>query len=176
MPELPPSAEPTPRDEMHLTPMEAGRRLLLALLVLAVTAAAAPASTTPTATGYRAALLKAINAARAAQGLQPLTLEPHLVLAARRYSSVLARTSQLTHNALGQDVGERLSAAGYRGQAYGEDLAVGMSPAGTVAAWLASPMHRQVLLSPHFRRVGLGVAHGSWQGYAAHFVTADLGS
>jgi uncharacterized protein YkwD len=98
------------------------------------------------------------------------------VLAARRYSRVLARTSQLTHTALGTDVGQRLAAAGYRGQAFGEDLAVGMTAEQTVAAWLASPMHRQVLLSPLYRRVGLGIAHGSWQGTAAHFVTADLGS
>jgi uncharacterized protein YkwD len=160
---------------MPLTQLAAGRRLLLALFLLAATAVAAPASTAPNINSYRASLLKAINAARSAQGLPPLKLEPHLSLAARRYSRVLARTSQLSHTVLGTDVGQRLAAAGYRGQAFGEDLAVGMNAQDTVAAWLASPMHRQVLLSPLFKRVGLGVAHGSWQGYAAHYVAADLG-
>jgi uncharacterized protein YkwD len=161
---------------MTLTQLAAGRRLLLAFFLLAATAAAAPASTPTPSRTYSSALLRAINSARAAQGLAPLRIEPHLALAARRYSRVLARTSQLTHLAQGQDVGERLAAAGWRGQAYGEDLAVGMTAEQTVAAWLASPMHRQVLLSPAFRRVGLGIAHGSWQGSATHFVTADLGA
>jgi uncharacterized protein YkwD len=161
---------------MSLTQLAAGRRLLLAVFLLAAAFAAAPATASPATAGYGRALLKAINAARAAQGLAPLKLEPHLVLAARRYSRVLARTSQLSHDALGRDVGQRLAAAGYRGQAFGEDLAVGMSAEQTVAAWLASPTHRQVLLSPLYKRVGLGVAHGSWQGYATHFVAADLGA
>jgi uncharacterized protein YkwD len=161
---------------MHLTQLAAARRLLLAFFLLAATFAAIPANASPGAGSYSKALLKAINSARAAEGLAPLTLEPHLVLAARRYSRVLARTSQLSHNARGRDVGQRLAAAGYKGQAFGEDLAVGMSAEQTVAAWLASPMHRQVLLSPLYKRVGLGVAHGSYQGYATHFVAADLGA
>jgi uncharacterized protein YkwD len=124
---------------------------------------------------YRDALLRAINAARGAQHLPPLRPEPHLGLAARRYSRVLARTSQLTHNALGEDVAQRLAAAGFRGSRFGENLAVGMTAAQTVAAWLASPPHRAILLSPQFRRVGLGVSAGRWQGAAVQFVTADLG-
>jgi uncharacterized protein YkwD len=161
---------------MTLTQHTAGRRLLLAFFLLAAAFAAVPANANPATASYGKALLQAINTARASQGLAPLKLEPHLVLAARRYSRVLARTSQLSHTALGRDVGQRLAAAGYRGQAFGEDLAVGMTAEQTVAAWLASPLHRQVLLSPQFRRVGLGIAHGSWQGNAAHFVTADLGA
>jgi uncharacterized protein YkwD len=161
---------------MTLIQLAAARRLLLAFFLLAAILAAAPANAAPRTPSYGKALLKAINSARVAQGLVPLKLEPHLVLAARRYSRVLARTSQLSHTALGRDVGQRLAAAGYRGQAFGEDLAVGMSAEQTVAAWLASPMHRQVLLSAQFTRVGLGVAHGSWQGAAAHFVAADLGA
>jgi uncharacterized protein YkwD len=161
---------------MPLTPLAGGRRLLLGFCLLAATFAAAPANASPTSANYGRALFNAINAARTAQGLAPLKLERHLTVAARRYSRVLARTSQLSHNALGTDVGQRLAAAGYRGQAFGEDLAVGMGAEQTVAAWLASPMHRQVLLSPLFKRVGLGVAHGSWQGFRTHFVTADLGA
>jgi uncharacterized protein YkwD len=43
--------------------------------------------------------------------------------------------------------------------------------------WLASPGHRANLLRPGFRRLGLGIATGSFPGQAgATVVTADFGS
>jgi uncharacterized protein YkwD len=42
--------------------------------------------------------------------------------------------------------------------------------------WLASPGHRANLLKPSYRRIGVGVARGTFQGYAgASIVTADFG-
>jgi uncharacterized protein YkwD len=41
--------------------------------------------------------------------------------------------------------------------------------------WLASPPHRANLLRPGFRTVGVGVARGTFQGYAgALLVTTDF--
>jgi uncharacterized protein YkwD len=42
--------------------------------------------------------------------------------------------------------------------------------------WLQSPGHRENLLRPSFRTVGLGLARGVWNGRAALYVTADFGS
>ena len=42
--------------------------------------------------------------------------------------------------------------------------------------WMQSPGHRENLLRPSFRTVGLGLARGVWSGRAALFVTADFGS
>src|SRR3954449_3569836 len=91
-----------------------------ALLALAVFAPAAGAARPQP---YRGALLRAINTARIEFHLAPLQLEPHLALAARRYSRVLARTAQISHDALGSDMQARLAAAGYRGHFFGENLA-----------------------------------------------------
>jgi uncharacterized protein YkwD len=42
--------------------------------------------------------------------------------------------------------------------------------------WLASPGHRANLLKPSYRRIGLGIARGPFQGQpAASVVTADFG-
>jgi uncharacterized protein YkwD len=50
-----------------------------------------------------------------------------------------------------------------------------MTPQWVVDHWLASPMHRAVLLRPGFRRVGLGIAFGTFIGHGdAAVVTADF--
>jgi uncharacterized protein YkwD len=50
----------------------------------------------------------------------------------------------------------------------------------TVAAWLASPEHRAILLSDAWRAVGVAVVHvrhapGIYEGEATTIVTADFG-
>jgi uncharacterized protein YkwD len=42
--------------------------------------------------------------------------------------------------------------------------------------WMQSPGHRENLLSPQFRTVGVGMARGAWSGSSALFVTADFGN
>jgi uncharacterized protein YkwD len=60
---------------------------------------------------------------------------------------------------------------------FGEDLAWGTAATsqGIVAQWLASPAQRAVLLRPGFRRVGIGIATGTFHGYGgAKVVTGDF--
>ena len=70
---------------------------------------------------------------------------------------------------------DRLTRVRWQGTAAGEDLAVAARPGDAVAMWLQSPGHRENLLSPEFRKVGLGVARGTWNGRSVLYVTADFG-
>lgn len=45
-----------------------------------------------------------------------------------------------------------------------------------VRMWMRSATHRAELLDPTFRRVGVGRAHGQFNGRRGVAVTADLGS
>jgi len=122
-------------------------------------------------------MLVAINAARASAGVAPLRVSGSLGSAAAWQSTVLAQAGILDHTSPdGSTLIVRLARAHWRGSSAGEDLAVAPSPAEAVAMWMQSPGHRENLLRPTFRSVGLGVARGAWQGRTALYVTADFGS
>jgi uncharacterized protein YkwD len=122
-------------------------------------------------------MLAAINAARAGAGVAPLRASSALGSAAAWQSTVLAQAGYLDHTSPdGSTLIVRLSRAHWHGTAAGEDLAVAPSPAEAVAMWMQSPGHRENLLRPSFRTIGLGLARGAWQGRTALYVTADFGS
>ena len=65
--------------------------------------------------------------------------------------------------------------------AAGENLAMGSGGAATVretmSNWLESDLHRSVLLTPRFRRIGIGTAQGTYRGYeGVRFWVAHFGS
>lgn len=74
-------------------------------------------------------------------------------------------------------VGARISAAGFDWGAYGEAISTGFRTAwSTVWAWLASTDHCQILLSPTYRYIGIGVdprGIAGWTGGSGTW-TADL--
>jgi uncharacterized protein YkwD len=120
-------------------------------------------------------LLAAINAARAAAGAAPLRASVPLTSAAAWQSQVLARAGVLDHTSPdGSTLIDRLTRARWHGSAAGEDLAIAPSPATAVSMWMQSPGHRENLLRPSFRSVGLGLARGVWNGRSALYVTVDF--
>lgn len=77
----------------------------------------------------------------------------------------------------GSNPASRVSGTGYRWSAIGEAIGTGFStPRRVVDAWLASPPHCQIVLSPEYRAVGIGVASPPVRGAASHpgTWTADL--
>lgn len=133
-------------------------------MVLCVLALATPAQARPTPA--EAALLHAMNQARAQHGVAPLRVDLRLEAAARAKSRSMLRTGTFAHG----DFQRRLSSFRARGPYFGENLAWGVgshgSAAGVVQMWLASPSHRANLLRRNFQRVGLGVVVGTFRGYA----------
>jgi uncharacterized protein YkwD len=135
----------------------------------------------------RAATLRALNAERARRGVQPLVLDMRLNRAARRHSREMVLRRYFAHESPGgARFSARIAATGWmprRGRWYvGETLAWGWGTSagssGIVAAWLRSPSHRRVALSPRYRRVGIGIVRGTpVAGVPAGLTyTADFGS
>jgi uncharacterized protein YkwD len=59
----------------------------------------------------------------------------------------------------GSSPGDRITAAGYSWSAYGENVAYGYgTPESVMAAWMASPGHRQNILDCGFKEIGVGLA------------------
>jgi len=158
----------------HLSKQIRAGFALLSLAVVLVPAAAAGTDAT-TLTASERSLLGEVNAVRRSHGLRPLGVDPALVRVARAYSATMLRTNQFTHGAMGA----RLAGSGARGPAFGENLAWGTGPYAAakfvVRSWMNSPGHRANLLRPGWRRIGLGIAKGTFQGYpGASIVTADF--
>lgn len=131
----------------------------------------------------------AINRERTARGLRSLRWEPALADAARRYSEEMVARRFFSHvSPSGGRLRARVAVTGYLCRAarwrLGEVLAWGTgwqgTPAGVVDAWLASPSHREILLRPGYRDLGVGVAPGVPLAGAANAggetYTAELGT
>ena len=92
----------------------------------------------------------------------PLRWNDALARAARAHSTDMAATGTLSHTgSRGQDLGQRLRSAGYRPQAWGENVAHGQPDAEAVMdAWLDSPGHCRNILDPAYREFGAAAARG----------------
>jgi uncharacterized protein YkwD len=172
-------------------PMPARRSLRLLPTLLAAASLYCSALPGPAAArcclDHRAATLRALNAARARHGAPPLVLDARLNRAARRHSREMVLRRYFAHASPGgARFSARIAATGWmprRGRWYvGETLAWGWgtsaAPSGVVAAWLRSPSHRRVALSPRYRRIGIGIVRGTPVAGAPGGLTytADFGS
>jgi uncharacterized protein YkwD len=123
-----------------------------------------------------ARVLELTNAERQRAGLAPLVLSPQLSQAAQRYSEVLSTDGCFGHTCGPvPEMVQRVSQAGYDGWTnVGENIAAGYpSPEAVVAGWMASPGHRENILSPAYHEIGLGLAGG---GQLGAYWTQEFGS
>lgn len=106
------------------------------------------------------------NAERAAAGLPPLALDPHLTMAAQRHSADMVARDFYSHTAPeGSRPWDRAAAAGCRHRGIGENIACGQrTPSEVVRGWMNSPGHRANILKPEFSHIGVGYATGSRAG------------
>jgi uncharacterized protein YkwD len=111
-----------------------------------------------------------LNGVRADAGLPPLTLNPKLSAAASAYAADLVAHSYFSHTGLdGSTIRTRLEAVGYLpadgGWAIGENLAWGTgalaTPGSIMQAWMNSAGHRENILNPEYREIGIGVVAGN---------------
>jgi uncharacterized protein YkwD len=111
--------------------------------------------------GFAASVLALINSERAARGLAPFEVHPALAAAAQAYARLLVTTGSMGHEGPdGSTVASRIYGAGLPGPTYLAETvwwaAGSLGPGNVVSAWLASPSHRQQILSPTFRLAGIG--------------------
>jgi uncharacterized protein YkwD len=135
------------------------------------------------------ALLVAVNATRRAHGLRALRLSAALTEAAYAHAQSLAAAGQFTHawpttnRVFGRWIRNFYSARGYRRWSAGENLlwaSPSFAAAGAVQQWLASPVHRRVMLTPSWRELRVGVvaataAPGAYGGKDVQIAAAEFG-
>ena len=103
-----------------------------------------------------ARIVTAINGVRQRHGRPPLNYSKRLEDAARSQAKLMASRDRLSHD-LGASLRQRVSAVGYTG-AVGENVAGGQrSLEQAIDGWLASPGHRDTLLSDRCVEFGLAV-------------------
>jgi uncharacterized protein YkwD len=133
-------------------------------------------------------VLSEVNALRREYDLVPLRFSPGLTSAARRHSIEMAKRGYFGHRSSGGEGFGRRIARFYpmRGRHYwavGENLLWSSGQLNATAAvdlWLNSPSHREIMLDPHWREVGVGAvyadsAQGVYDGRDVTIVTADFG-
>jgi uncharacterized protein YkwD len=163
--------------------------MVLAVLVAAPTAAPQSSANVEGRPSLEAAVIRALNEVRAEQGLQPLHASPSLRSAARGHSRAMLDYGFFSHDSAdGSAFSERIKRyytnRGWRTWSVGEALlasqGISIDAAGIVKAWLESPPHREIILSPTFRDAGVGALYApsapkAFSGADTIVVTADFG-
>lgn len=161
--------------------MRPARLFLSTIAALALSAAALPAlaaaacqgaDASPAqlgADGTAAVTLCLLNEERALHGAPALSIDPLLTRAAAAHSQDMVSKKYFAHDSLsGASLVDRIAATGWTKASpawiVGENLAWGTgtrsTPRSTMQAWMASPGHRQNVLDPGFRLIGIGLANG----------------
>src|SRR5215213_9362056 len=110
----------------------------------------------------RAEMLAQVNAQRRKAGAPPLALNADLQEAAQAHAQdMLARGFFAHKSPSGTTVRERSRKAGYDWRAIGENIAEGQTSVNEVmTTWMNSPGHRENILNPAFRELGVGLVLG----------------
>ena len=120
----------------------------------------APAAAAPLADAY--ALIDAVNALRASQGMEPLRVDPILMSIAQAQNDYSLSIGSVTHTGPnGSRPRERAIAAGYGGGAtvfVSENIAqgTGLSPSEAVQWWTGDDPHWNTMMGANYRDIGAG--------------------
>lgn len=126
-------------------------------------------SPTPSNTGSSSVIQEVVNIVnqeRSRAGLSPLRIHSQLNAAAQAHSDDMVRNNFMGHTGSdGSSMGDRIRRNGYNFRTAGENVAAGQSsPQDVMRSWMNSPGHRQNILNPNFRDIGVGCAHGGSYG------------
>ncbi len=102
------------------------------------------------------------NQARLEAGLPPLKLNEALREAARGHAEDMAENNFFDHTGSdGSSLADRINRVNYPNWLYAaENIAAGFPTAeGVVQAWLNSPIHRENILHPNLKEIGVGYAY-----------------
>lgn len=125
-----------------------------------------------------ARVIELTNQERAKVGASALVLNSLLSEAAQRKAGDMFAFGYWAHNSpSGRSPWDFFKEVGYRFSSAGENLARDFaSPEAVVAAWMASPTHKDNILNPNYREIGLAVVDGNLGGVETtlvvqHFAT-----
>ena len=123
-------------------------------------------------------IVELTNQERAKVGAPALTLNSNLTEAALRKGGDMFAFNYWAHNSpSGRDPWSFFIEVGYRYLYAGENLARDFAnPEGVVSAWMASPTHRDNLLNPKYREIGVAVIDGTLEGVETTLVVQHFGT
>ena len=123
------------------------------------------------------------NQTRESNNLATLCISEILTQAAKAHSQEMIDQSYYEHNSYnGESFSTRLESFGYTSyEKLAENIAWGSgssaSPENIFQSWMDSPEHRENILDPDFREVGIGTATGECEGYSdCTMYTVDFGA
>ncbi|GAA0815975.1 CAP domain-containing protein [Spirilliplanes yamanashiensis] len=101
--------------------------------------------------------------AKADPACPALTADPGLQAAAQKHSDLQAVHDKMSHRLPGEaDMGDRVTAEGYRWNGLAENVAAGYTSAtSVVAGWMGSAGHKANILECDYEDIGVGVAKSS---------------
>ena len=103
---------------------------------------------------YAVEILRLVNTARANAGLRPVTMTPFLNQRSQNYSNLMARSNgKVHHNLPGREPCQFENVAG--GQQTAQDV---------FNSWMTSQGHRENILNPSVRTMGIALARGPYNG------------
>ena len=114
-------------------------------------------------------ILNLANDLRRAQGRPAVVVSDPLTEAAQAQACFMAATGRMGHSGQGgSTIADRATGAGYRWGFLAENVAAGQTAAAQVmASWRGSAAHRQNILNPAARDIGIGIAAGNGRIYWA---------
>jgi serralysin len=127
--------------------------------------------------------LQLVNDARSKAGVKALTVDGELLTAAHNHDAWMDSTDTFSHTGVnGSSPGDRMAAAGYGAQGWGENIAYA---SGTLSETTVRQLHTNLMNSPghyanivrtSFEEVGIGLKAGTINGYNVVFVTQAFGT
>lgn len=137
--------------------------LILSTFVLVCWAATGLADDVPNAAARKKIvdeIVKLTNIERAKENLPPFKVNDLLTKAAQGHSDNMAKQNKLDHTLDEKDVGDRLTAVGYKFSAWAENIAMGQpDAAAALKSWMNSEGHRDNILSKTVTEIGVGLAY-----------------
>lgn len=112
-----------------------------------------------------ASVFVAVNERRTSAGLSVVLIDDTLSALAQLHADDMAKRSYLDHTTPeGVTFEMRMKASGSSYRAAAENLGFASHIELIVPDWMRSPPHRVNIENASYRRVGVAVAHGKWQG------------
>lgn len=112
-----------------------------------------------------AGMLALVNKERRNHGVHELTWNPEIVPVSRAYAKDMWERKYFSHySPEGDDVGDRLNKAGIKYFVAGENLALAPTLQSAHTGLMNSEGHRENILNPEFKKVGIGVIDNGYYG------------
>lgn len=123
-------------------------------------------------------LIELTNQERQKKGLNPLSENEALNAAAEKKAQNMFAENYWAHfSPSGKSPWDFINSSGYKFTYAGENLAKNFHQSeDVVSAWMASPTHRDNILSPNYKEIGIAVVDGNLNGVHTTLVVQEFGS